>query len=65
MLSLYEQAIRSSNANGFVQNEALANELAARFYMARGFEKIAIRLLARCSVQLRSLGSSRQGAATR
>jgi len=38
---LYEQAIRSSNANGFVQNEALANELAARFYMARGFEKIA------------------------
>jgi PAS domain S-box-containing protein len=38
---LYEKAIRSSNANGFVQNEALANELAARFYLARGFEKIA------------------------
>jgi PAS domain S-box-containing protein len=38
---LYEQAIRSSNANGFVQNEAIANELAARFYLARGFEKIA------------------------
>jgi PAS domain S-box-containing protein len=38
---LYEQAIRSSNANGFVQNEALANELAARFYLVRGFEKIA------------------------
>jgi PAS domain S-box-containing protein len=38
---LYEKAIRSSNANGFVQNEAIANELAARFYMARGFEKIA------------------------
>ena len=38
---LYEQAIRSANANGFVQNEALANELAARFYMARGFDKIA------------------------
>ena len=28
-------------ANGFVHNEALANELAARFYAARGFEKIA------------------------
>ncbi len=27
--------------NGFVHNEALANELAARFYAARGFEKIA------------------------
>ncbi len=38
---LYEQAIRSAHANGFVHNEALANELAARFYSARGFEKIA------------------------
>jgi PAS domain S-box-containing protein len=38
---LYEQAIRSAQANGFVHNEALANELAARFYRARGFEKIA------------------------
>ena len=39
--SFVEQAIRSANANGFVQNEALANGLAARFYMARGFETIA------------------------
>jgi PAS domain S-box-containing protein len=38
---LYEQAIRSAHVNGFVHNEALANELAARFYAARGFEKIA------------------------
>src|SRR5258705_4741676 len=38
---LYEQAIRSARANGFVHNEALANELASRFYAARGFEKIA------------------------
>ncbi len=37
---LYEQAIRSARANGFVHNEALANELAGRFYAARGFEKI-------------------------
>jgi PAS domain S-box-containing protein len=40
-MRLYEQAIRSARANGFVHNEALANELAARFYAARGFEKIA------------------------
>jgi PAS domain S-box-containing protein len=40
-MRLYEQAIRSAHANGFVQNEALSDELAARFYMARGFEKIA------------------------
>jgi predicted ATPase/signal transduction histidine kinase len=38
---LYEQAIHSAHTNGFVHNEALANELAARFYAARGFEKIA------------------------
>jgi PAS domain S-box-containing protein len=38
---LYEQAIRSARANGFIHNEAIANELASRFYAARGFEKIA------------------------
>jgi PAS domain S-box-containing protein len=38
---LYEQAHRSARANGFVHQEALANELAARFYASRGFEKIA------------------------
>ena len=38
---LYEQAIRSARANGFVNIEALANELAGRFYGARGFETSA------------------------
>src|SRR5260370_15609010 len=38
---LYEQAIRSARANGFVHNEAVANELAGHFYEARGFEQIA------------------------
>jgi PAS domain S-box-containing protein len=38
---LYEQAIRSARENGFVHNEAVANEVAARFYAARGFEQIA------------------------
>ncbi|HYZ84620.1 MAG TPA: serine/threonine-protein kinase PknK, partial [Bryobacteraceae bacterium] len=38
---LYEQAIESAHENGFVHNEALANELAGRFYAARGFKKIA------------------------
>ncbi|MGF6260999.1 PAS domain S-box-containing protein [Paraburkholderia youngii] len=37
----YDQAIRSAHANGFVHNEALANELAARFYSTRGSEKAA------------------------
>ena len=38
---LYEEAIRSARANGFLHNEALANELAGCFYVARGFEQIA------------------------
>src|SRR6266404_1026553 len=38
---LYEQAIHSARANGFIHNEALAYELAARFYAARGFDEIA------------------------
>src|SRR3984893_13184018 len=40
-MRLYEQAIRSAHTNGFIHNEALANELAGRFYAVRGFEKIA------------------------
>lgn len=38
---LYEDAIRLARVHGFIQNEGLANELAARFYAARGFETIA------------------------
>jgi PAS domain S-box-containing protein len=38
---LYEQAIRSAHENGFVHNEGVANEVAARFHEARGFAKIA------------------------
>src|SRR5580693_6173726 len=40
-MRLYEQAIRSAHENGFIHNEALAYEIAARFYGARGFDKIA------------------------
>ncbi|WP_438044555.1 sensor histidine kinase [Sorangium sp. So ce128] len=38
---LYEQAIRSARESGFVHNEALAYELASRFYRTRGFGLIA------------------------
>src|SRR4029077_7078825 len=40
-MSLYEEAIRSARENGFVQVEGVGNEVAARFYLRRGFEKIA------------------------
>jgi PAS domain S-box-containing protein len=38
---LYQRAIRSSQAGGLVYNEALSNELAARFYATHDFDEIA------------------------
>ena len=64
-MDLYERAIASARANGFVHNEALAYELAARFYAARGFEDDRERLSAGGSVRLSALGGRRQGAAAR
>ncbi|MEH1886237.1 AAA family ATPase [Nostoc sp.] len=40
-MRLYEQSIASAREQGFVQYEALANELAAKFYWEREFELIA------------------------
>jgi PAS domain S-box-containing protein len=40
-MDLYERAIASARANGFVHDEALGYELAAGFYATRGFEDIA------------------------
>jgi PAS domain S-box-containing protein len=60
---LYEDAIRSAHANGFVHNEALANELAARFYLARGFEKIGhtyLRDARHCYLRWGAVGKVRQ-----
>ena len=38
---LYEAAIRLAHANGSVHNAAVSNELAGRFYVARGLEGVA------------------------
>jgi signal transduction histidine kinase/CheY-like chemotaxis protein len=38
---LYEESIQLARKNGFVHNEGIASELAARFYAARAFETIA------------------------
>ena len=37
----YEQAIQGARENGYIQEEALTYELAAKFYLSRGREKIA------------------------
>lgn len=40
-MSLYDNAILQARENGYLQNEALANELAAKFYLSNGMLKIA------------------------
>jgi PAS domain S-box-containing protein len=40
-IRLYEAAIQSARENGFVQNEGVAQEAAARFYAVRGADSIA------------------------
>jgi PAS domain S-box-containing protein len=40
-MRLYEQAIQSAREHGFVQNEGVASEVAARFYDARGVYSVA------------------------
>jgi PAS domain S-box-containing protein len=60
---LYEAAIHSAREHGFVQNEGLTHELAARFYAARGFETIAhayLRNARHCYLRWGALGKVRQ-----
>ncbi|MBV9877495.1 MAG: AAA family ATPase [Verrucomicrobia bacterium] len=60
---LYELAIRSAHRNGFVHNEAVANELAARFYASRSFDVIAHAYLRRaryCYLRWGAAGKVRQ-----
>jgi PAS domain S-box-containing protein len=38
---LYEAAIHAAGTNGFVHHEALSNEFAGRFYLARGLRTVA------------------------
>ena len=62
-MHLYEEAIRLARENGFVQNEALALEVAARFYLARGFETIAhtyLRSARNCYDRWGALGKLKQ-----
>lgn len=40
-IDLYDRAIAAAQSQGFIQNAALANELAARFWLERGKTKIA------------------------
>jgi signal transduction histidine kinase len=60
---LYEKAIQSAREHGFVHHEAIAHEVAARFYFARGFETIAYAYLRNaryCYLRWGALGKVRQ-----
>jgi PAS domain S-box-containing protein len=60
---LYEEAIHSAREHGFVQNEGLAYEVAARFYAARGFDTFArayLREARRCYLRWGASGKVRQ-----
>jgi hypothetical protein len=62
-MRLYDQAIRSAREHGFVQNEGMAHELAARFYAARGVETIAhacLRNARHCYLRWGAFGKVRQ-----
>jgi signal transduction histidine kinase len=40
-MGLYEDAIRAARAHGFVQNEGISNEVAAKFYLNRKLQRVA------------------------
>jgi signal transduction histidine kinase len=40
-IDCYDQAIAAAQDSGYIHHEAIANELAAKFYLARGQKKIA------------------------
>ena len=63
VLGFYERAIRSAREHGFVHNEAIAYEAAARFHRARGEALIAdayVREAHACYAQWGAEGKARQ-----
>jgi len=62
-MRLYDEAIKAARKNGFVQNEGIANELAAQFYLKRGMEKVAhsyVRDARYCYLRWGALGKVKQ-----
>src|SRR6516165_4406817 len=59
----YEDAIHSARENAFVQNEGIASEVAAGFYLKRGLEKVAdvyLRDARLCYLRWGALGKVKQ-----
>lgn len=52
----YETSIKLSSNSGYIQDEALANELAAKFYLSIGHKKNSNNIYGRCSIFLYFMG---------
>jgi len=66
-MRLYEEAIHSAGENGFVQNEGLAHEVAARFYAARASRRsthACLREARRCYRRWGAFGKVRHSTAS-
>jgi len=62
-MRLYEEAIQAAGDYGFVQNEAIGNELAAKFYLDRRYVTIAetyLRNARNCYLRWGALGKVKQ-----
>ncbi|SFH12161.1 Predicted ATPase [Desulfotomaculum arcticum] len=58
-MELYEQSIASARENEYIQNEALGNELAARFWLAAGKDHIAGLYMHKACAGYRAWGAKR------
>ncbi|MBV8415438.1 MAG: AAA family ATPase, partial [Verrucomicrobia bacterium] len=62
-MRLYEDAIQAARQHGFTQNEGVGNELAARFYINRGYRTVALSYLCEarhCFLRWGALGKVKQ-----
>ncbi|HJU50563.1 MAG TPA: EAL domain-containing protein [Pseudogulbenkiania sp.] len=61
-MELYDRSIEAAGSRGFMQYEALANELAAKFWLGRGKPDFAVRYLNRARLGYRAWGARRKEA---
>lgn len=57
-ITFYRRAIKSAKTNGFIQIHAIANEAAAKFYIAKGFDDIAATFMFRARQTYRQWGAT-------
>jgi predicted ATPase/signal transduction histidine kinase len=61
-MSFYQKAIDAARAHRFLQNQAIANEAAAKFYLSRGFDELAGRFLEEARDGFQNWGATKKAA---